>query len=59
MAVTKLLLALCVFPALAVAQFSPGALSKAHAKLDGPILTPLDATPFTRVIPLAALRAVF
>ena len=36
MAVTNLLLALCVFPALAVAQFSPGALSKAHAKLDGP-----------------------
>jgi hypothetical protein len=31
-----LLLALCFFPALAFAQFSPGTLSKAHTKLDGP-----------------------
>jgi Cytochrome c7 and related cytochrome c len=34
--VAKALLALCLFPALAFAQFSPGALSKAHTKLDGP-----------------------
>jgi len=32
----KLLLALSLFPALAFAQFSPGPLSKAHTKLDGP-----------------------
>ena len=34
--VIKWLLALGLFPALAFAQFSPGALSKAHSKLDGP-----------------------
>ena len=34
--VTKSLLLLCFLPALALAQFSPGALSKAHTKLDGP-----------------------
>src|ERR1035437_440047 len=33
---TKLLFALCMLPALAFAQFSPGPLSKAHTKLDGP-----------------------
>ena len=27
---------LCLFPAFTLAQFSPGPLSKAHAKLDGP-----------------------
>ena len=31
-----MLFALCFFPALAFAQFSPGPLSKAHTKLDGP-----------------------
>ena len=35
-AVAKLLFALCFFPMLALAQFSPGPLSRAHTKLDGP-----------------------
>jgi uncharacterized paraquat-inducible protein A len=34
--VAKLMLALCGFSALSFAQFSPGALSKAHTKLDAP-----------------------
>src|SRR5450432_463826 len=33
---SRLILGLCLFSGLAYAQFSPGPLSKAHTKLDGP-----------------------